>query len=278
MEVVALDGPLGARVLGVDARRPIARRDLAVLRSALVERRVLFFAGQDLTADEQLAFAVQFGRLFVDPVSRLMGRPKVLSYIEDTEHRPPAEFPWHTDLSWLRVPPAFGVLNARVVPDQGGDTIWVDLCAIYDALPAEIKRHAHTLKLRHRIQPHFLETVRRHHGDRVADRLVADNPPVEHALVRPHPFNGRPTLFLSPLYADSVVGCSPAQSYLLLAMLERYLDEPQFQVRWKWTQHDLVIWDEASTNHRALGDHHPRLRRMQRCAVEAPAWCSGVAA
>jgi taurine dioxygenase len=203
--------------------------------------------------------------------SRLAGRPKVLSYIEDTAQRPPAEFPWHTDLSWLRAPPAFGILNARVVPDQGGDTIWVDLFAVYDALPADEKRRVQQLKLRHRPQPHFFETVRHHHGDEIADRLVAENPPVEHPLVRPYPFDGRPTLFLSPLYADSLVGLSPSQSSSLLASLEQYLDEPRFQFRWQWEQHDLVIWDEASTNHRALGDHYPRYRRMQRCSVQGSA-------
>jgi taurine dioxygenase len=171
----------------------------------------------------------------------------------------------------LRVPPAFGVLNARVIPDHGGDTIWVDLFAVYDALPSDVKLQVQHLKLRHRPQPHYFEAVRRHHGDRIADRLVAENPPVEHPLVRPHPFDGRPALFLSPLYADCIVGLPAAQSGPLLASLERYLDEPGFQVRWQWEQHDLVIWDGASTNHRALGDHYPRHRRMQRCSVDGSA-------
>jgi taurine dioxygenase len=268
VEVEALAGSFGACVHGVDARRPIGGDDLAVIRRALLDRRVLFFRGQDLSAEEHLAFAAQFGALCVDPISRLAGRPKVLSYIEDTEQRPPAEFPWHTDLSWLRTPPAFGVLNARAIPDRGGDTIWVDLFAVYDALPTEVKRRVQQLRLRHRPRPRFFETVRRHHGDRVADRLVAEHPPVEHPLVRPRPFDGRPALFLSPLYADSLVGFPPSQSSALLASLERYLDEPRFQIRWQWEQHDLVIWDEASTNHRALGDHYPRYRRMQRCSIE----------
>jgi taurine dioxygenase len=270
VEVEALDGALGARVHGVDARRLIVSSDLAVIRAALQDRRVLFFPGQDLSAEEQLTFAAQFGELCVDPVSRLTGRPKVLSYIEDTEERPPAEFPWHTDLSWLREPPAFGILNARAVPDRGGDTMWVDLFAVYDALPADMRRQVQPLRLRHRPRPQFFETVRRHHGSHVVDSLVAENPPVEHALVRPHPFDGRPALFLSPLYADSIVGLSCSKSRSLLASLEHYLDEPRFQIRWRWERHDLVIWDEASTNHRALGDHYPKYRLMQRCSVERP--------
>jgi taurine dioxygenase len=273
--VEALAGPLGACVHGIDARRPIADDDLATIRAALCERQVLFFRGQDLNADQHLAFAAQFGVLSVDPVSRLRGRPKVLSYIEDTEDRPPAEFPWHTDLSWLRAPPAFGVLNARVIPDRGGDTIWVGLFTVYDALPVETKVLVQQLKLRHRPKPHFFGTVRRHHGNEITDRLIIDNPPVEHPLVRSHPVDGRRALFLSPLYADSLVGLPPGESSSLLASLEECLDDPQFQLRWQWEQYDLAIWDEASTNHRALGDHYPRYRRMQRCSVEGsrPYFC-----
>jgi len=83
VDVEALEGSLGARVHGVDARRPIGSNDLAMIRRALLDRRVLFFRGQDLSAEEHLAFAAQFGVLSVDPVSRLAGRPKVLSYIEE---------------------------------------------------------------------------------------------------------------------------------------------------------------------------------------------------
>jgi len=267
VRVEPLEGSLGACVSGVDARQPLRPDELELIRHALAERQVLFFRGQDLSGEEHLAFAAQFGVLSVDPVSQLKGAPKVLSYIEDTEERPPAEFPWHTDLSWLCEPPAFGVLNARVIPDQGGDTIWANLFAAYDALPEETQRRVQCLELRHRPQPHFFETVRRHHGDEITDRLIAENPPVAHPLVRSHPVSGRPALYLSSLYADALVGLSPEESSSLLASLGEQLDNPQFQVRWRWQEHDLVIWDEASTNHRALGDHYPRYRRMQRCAV-----------
>ncbi len=266
--VDVFEGSLGACVDGVDARCPFDSDVLAGLRDVLTARRVLFFRGQDLSPEEHVAFAAQFGVVSVDPVSRLNGRPKVLSYIEDTEERPPAEFPWHTDLSWLEAPPAFGVLNARVIPDRGGDTMWVDLCALYAALPSTTHDRAQQLRLRHRPQPHFFETVRRHHGDEITDRLIAENPPIEHPLVRSHPVDGRSALFLSPLYADCLVGLPPTEAEPLLASLEAYLDDERFQLRWEWEQFDLVIWDEAATNHRALGDHYPTRRLMQRCSVE----------
>jgi taurine dioxygenase len=254
-------------VHGFDARVPLEPDDLDLIRRVLAERQVLFMRGQDLSAAEHLTFASQFGPLAVDPVAALKGQAKTLSYIEDTEARPPAEFPWHTDLSWLQEPPAFGILNARVIPDFGGDTMWVDLCALYDALPEAMKERIRPLQLRHRPKLHYFETVRRHNGDELVERLIAENPPIAHPLVRAHPTTGRPALFLCPLYADTIVGLSEDESAELLGELEARLDDVAFQIRWRWEPFDLVIWDEASTNHRALGDHYPRRRLMQRCAV-----------
>ena len=267
LRVEPIAGPLGACVWGIDARHPIREAEIASLHRALTDRQVLFFRRQDLSAQQLLDLAALFGELAVDPVSHLKGLPKILTFIEDTQDRPPAEFPWHTDLSWLREPPAFGVLNARVIPPRGGDTTWVSLFALYDALPTEGKRAAERLRLLHRPKPHFFETVRRHHGDEITDRLIAENPPVAHPLVRTHPVSARRALYLSPLYADSFVGLPADESRALLARLEQMLDDTRFQVRWQWQEHDLVIWDEASTNHRAAGDHYPQRRRMQRCAV-----------
>ena len=267
IEIVPHDAALGASVSGVDLRDPLDDEALALIRAALAEHQVLFFRNQDLSAEEHLAFGAQFGELCADPVANLKGSLKRISYIEDTEERPPAEFPWHTDLSWLSEPPAFGILNARVIPDSGGDTIWVDLFSLYDALSPEVQQQVRGLKLRHRPKPHYFETVRVHHGDEITDRLIAENPPVEHPLVRSHPVSGRPALFLCPLYAEFITGLSAESSASLLASLVDHLDNPAFQVRWQWQEHDLVIWDEASTVHRALGDHYPRYRRMQRCAV-----------
>lgn len=266
VRVEPLATSLGAQVHGIDARA-VHPTEAGLLRAALAEHHVLFLRDQDLDDDQQRRFAEIWGELFVDPVSQLVGRPRAVSYIEDNAHRPPAEFPWHTDMSWLAQPPACAVLNARVVPPAGGDTIWVDLLAAYEALPQAMRQRLNGLRLRHRPRPHYFETVRRHHGDQATDRLIADHPPLEHPLVRTHPVSGRPVLFICPLYSDGISGMTDDESDALLAELHALLDDEAMQIRWRWRAHDLVVWDEASTNHRALGDHHPQRRVMRRCAV-----------
>ena len=102
----------------------------------------------------------------------------------------------------------------------------------------------------------------------VAERLRRDHPEVEHPLVHEHPITGRKGLYLSPLYARRIVGPAGADGRLL-AHLHTMLDEPHVQMRWRWRHGDFVIWDETSTCHRALTDHHPQRRVMRRCVTGA---------
>jgi taurine dioxygenase len=90
---------------------------------------------------------------------------------------------------------------------------------------------------------------------------------VAHPLVRAHPRTGRPALWLSSLYTDGVVGVSRRRGALLLALFTEALLDPAVQLRWRWEAGDVVVWDETSTSHRALGDHAPQHRRMRRCTV-----------
>ena len=112
----------------------------------------------------------------------------------------------------------------------------------------------------------LLASVARHHGAAVAERLREEQRPREHPLVRTHRQTGLRSLFLSPLYVERIVGPAGA-SGALLDRLNRMLDDPHVQMRWRWRAGDLVAWDETSTCHRALTDHHPQHRVMRRCVV-----------
>jgi taurine dioxygenase len=112
----------------------------------------------------------------------------------------------------------------------------------------------------------LLASIELHHGGAVADTLRAQHPPFEHALVRAHPTTGRRGLFLSPLDVRPLVG-PRREDNALMERLHTALDDPHMQMRWRWRQGDLVIWDETSTCHRALADHHPQRRVMRRCVT-----------
>jgi len=259
---------IGAVVDGVDLHQPLDDATAQFLRDALHQHSVLFFHDQDLSEDEQLAFASRFGTVGQYPLAKLFGSTALTSTIEDNADSPPDADGWHTDITWVAEPPAYAFLNAKVIPDRGGDTMWASLFAAYDALSPVMQELCSQLTVRHHAGADFRERVSRNAGDEMADRIVAEFQPVEHTLVRTHPVTGRRALFVSGRFMDQIVGMHRDESDALLDYMQRHVENPNFCVRWRWTEGDVAVWDEASTNHRALSDHYPAHRVMRRCTVD----------
>jgi taurine dioxygenase len=265
--VERLTGAIGAVLHGVDLTGPLADADIEALRALVVEHQVLFVRDQHLDGEQHHALAARFGELSTHPVQRLTGGGRSVSVISDTAERPPAGFDWHTDLSWTPEPPDLGFLSAVAIPPCGGDTLWASGRAMYDRLDADERRRCRSWRAVHGPDEALLQTVRRHHGSDVVGRLLDAHPPVEHPLVRLHERDSRPALWLSPLYTARVVGLEAAHSRRVLRLLRQRIDDPEVQVRWRWTAGDVAIWDETSTCHRALTDHAPQPRTMRRCTT-----------
>ena len=132
--VTPVTGAIGALVDGVDLHQSLDETTAQRLRDAVHEHSVLFFHDQVLTEEEQLAFASIFGPVGQYPLTKMFGGDAMSSTIEDTADSPPDADGWHTDVTWVAEPPAYAVLNAKVIPETGGDTMWASLFAAYDAL------------------------------------------------------------------------------------------------------------------------------------------------
>jgi taurine dioxygenase len=265
--VERLTRSIGAVIHGLDLSAALAARDVEQLRALVIEHQVVFVREQHLDERQHRRLANQFGDLSIHPVGRLTGTARAISVIDDTADRPPAGFDWHTDLSWTVDPPNLGFLSAVVIPSCGGDTLWASGRAIYERFDSAQQRLCRSLRVVHVPDDELLNTVRRHHGEDIVQRLLAEHPPIEQPLVRVHAETGRPALWLSPLYAARVVGLDEADSRRVLHVLHRQIHDPEVQVRWRWAAGDVAIWDETSTCHRALTDHAPHRRTMRRCTT-----------
>jgi taurine dioxygenase len=257
---------IGAQIDGLDLTRRLSHTEVDLLRSAIAEHLVVVVREQFLSASQLADVAGSFGRILHSPVHAVTGGQRPVSTIEDTATRPPAGFPWHSDLSWMRDGPVFGFLNAVSVPDVGGDTLWASTAAVYDRLAEDERLRCDSLTAVHAPDHSLLASIANHHGRSAADQLLASHPPLEWPLMRVHPVTGRRSVFLSPMYMQGIVGPAGADG-ALLDRLNRGLDDPHVQMRWRWKAGDLVIWDETSTCHRALTDHFPMRRVMRRCVT-----------
>ena len=259
---------IGVEIAGLDLRHPLGPSDVSMIERAVADHHVVVIRDQMLAVDQHVAVAESFGPIQTSPVHRLTGITRKVSTIEDTAERAPAGFGWHTDLSWVRATPSLGFLNAVTIPDYGGDTLWASTAAIYDDLSEDERMRCDHLTAMHAPDRTLLASIERHHGSGIAARLRREHPPIEHQLVRRHPQTDRRSLFLSPLSMPGIVGPAGADGDLL-ERVNRRLDDPHVQMRWRWRAGDFVIWDETSSCHRALIDHHPQRRVMRRCVTGA---------
>jgi taurine dioxygenase len=266
MEIRQLTGRLGAVVEGVDLER-IDDSTFVALQDALMAHQVIFMRDQELSEDGHRRLAGLFGTPTVYPLSKHFGGIEYLHVIEDTEESPPDADGWHMDITWVNEPPKVAILAALVIPSYGGDTIWTDLYGAWDQLSPVMKEMLAPLQVHHAPGEAFWEAVNRA-GNFDLSELRRVFPGATHPLVRAHPVTGRTVLNLSGHFMESVVGMRPTESDWLLAWLCARVDDPNLQIRWRWREGDVAIWDEYSTNHRALSDHYPQHRSMRRCTVD----------
>ena len=263
-----ITGSFGAVIGGFNTAAGLVDDEAEELRRLVVQHGVVVLPGQQLDDDGQLALARQWGELAVYPVFRFAGQEVPLEWVEDTEASPPKATRWHTDLPWEPRPPKFGMLWAKVVPDAGGDTVWADTAAAYDALSPTMQSCLAGLQVRYQVEADALVRLSRLVDAEAGDafrRAYAEG--LDHPLVRRNPDDGRRALYLAGYWMDHIVGMHPSESKLLIDFLMAHATQVGFQCRWHWREGDLVIWDERRTMHLALPDHYPRHRLLRRCTV-----------
>ncbi|MDH6522740.1 taurine dioxygenase [Streptomyces sp. SAI-135] len=255
---------IGAEVRGIDLAEDLVPEVLAELKRALLEWKVLFFRGQKLTAREHAAVARHWGELEDHPFLPKAEIPEVVRLEHDATH-PGTENIWHSDVSFSPNPPLGSMLRAVTVPGLGGDTLWADMYAAYEGLPAEVRGYIDGLTALHEIP-----TVPAEAGGEVAKNMRAARArlqPVEHPVVRTHPETGRKLLYVNAVFTTAIVGLTPSESQDLLDLLFRQAAHPEYQVRFHWEPGSVAFWDNRATQHYAVSDYFPDSRLMERVTV-----------
>jgi taurine dioxygenase len=192
--------------------------------------------------------------------------PRLFVELEDTADSPPKADRWHTDVPFVPQPPDIAVLSMRASPPVGGDTLWASLYAVYESLSPLMQAALSRLDLELDLGD-VRATIAELYGDDYLRDLESEFDMPRHPLVRVHPVTGRPALYLCGDNMRGIVGMTPGESDALLTFLVARLDDPNVSCRWRWEPHDIAMWDERCTNHRAVSDHYPSYRRIRRCLV-----------
>ena len=267
----------GAKVSGLDLSKPLDDALVKEIRAAWLEHHVLCFSDQNLSDDALESFTLNFGNFGDDPfIAPIEGRKHVIAVQRAAEETAPifAEN-WHTDWSFQARPPAGTCLYAITVPPTGGDTFFANQHKALEEMPDALRAKLEGKKAIHSAQLAYAPDGSYGDDDAASDRSMDIRPSEDakdtmlHPLMRPHPETGRLALFSTFGYIIGLEGMDAEESWPLLIELQEWQGRDAFIYRHKWTQGDLLMWDNRSVLHHASGGYDGHARRLHRTTIAA---------
>jgi len=274
IEVHRIAGALGAEVEGPDLSRPVSEEVLGEIRHALLENLVIFFRGQQLSPEAQLAFARRWGEIHLHPYMAGMDEhPEVLRIIKTPADKKNFGGSWHSDQAFTAKPAMGTMLYGVEIPSAGGDTLWANLYLAYDTLSDGLKRMLDGVKgvyAGDHFAGHDGKSRKEFYADKISMKVVDPGADVQtvstHPVVRTHPETGRRALFLGG-HLRRFEDMTEAESRPLIDYLTQHATRPEFTCRFRWAPGALAFWDNRCTMHFAINDYPAETRIMHRVTI-----------
>ena len=262
-----------AEICQFDAHLPLPATSIAEIKSSWAQFPVLVFPKIHLDAAQLTRFAKQLGDFGTDPyLGSVEEHPHVVEVRRGAaESAPIFGASWHSDWSFQVAPPSATLLHAKVVPPVGGDTVFADCCAAYDALPEALKVEIEGLNAKHTAAPSYgpRGLFAKDDDSRSMDIIVSEAAERSqlHPVVRTHPISGRKGLFVNHVYTVGVDGMSARESKVLLNELFTHMTKESLRYRHTWRPDMLVVWDNRRVVHYADGGYEGYERIMHRVTL-----------
>ncbi|MDX1576457.1 MAG: TauD/TfdA family dioxygenase [Kiloniellales bacterium] len=256
---------IGAEVHGLDLARPLDAETRAQLHDAWITHLVLFFRDQALSKEALRDFAAGFGQLHVHPMGDVPDHPGIIEVRTDAKSKTYAGHLWHSDVSCDAEPPAGSILYLQQVPATGGDTLFANMYAAYEALSAPLRAFLDGLSALHSGRMSY----RDYFGMAAEEMRDGVYPEAVHPVVATHPVSGRKCLFVNENFTHHIEGLEPEESRAVLDLLYRHIAQPRFQCRFRWRANSVAMWDNRCTQHLAMWDYYPETRAGYRATITA---------
>ena len=271
LKIQTLHPALGAEVMGLDLAESMDDETFQAIRDAWMKHLVLAFPNQTLSEEQQITFSQRFGALeeHHQDIIKSRSSPQIfrVSNVNDEGNRMSSDHPsiaqislaqrWHTDSSYRAVPSMGSILHGIEVTKEGGETCFSNMYMVYDALDRDTKRRITGCRARH----DFGHLTKLAPVKPLTESERQAMPPVWQPMVRKHPWTGRPSLFISPIYNDAIEGMNDDEAAELLTELTEFAGREEFVYQHRWTQGDVVMWDNRCTMHKVT-PYDLNLRRV----------------
>lgn len=275
MEVAPTGVALGAEIRGVDLAQDLDAATFRRVEEAFDHHGVIFFRDQEITVEQQIAFARRFGEVEINVNTQacLPAHPEVLlvsNIMQDGRYIGLADAgtTWHTDMSAYACPPRCSILYAREIPRdvEGkvlGDTVFASAAAAHDALAPEVRAR---LAGKRAERSYLAKMMARKKAvgltREITPEQLAKVPPVWHPIFRTHPVTGRKCLYVTEGECTGIEGMAEDEALQLISELHRHLISPRFQYCHKWQVGDVLMWDNCTCQHLAVRDYGEDQRRL----------------
>jgi len=268
LAVQPVAGALGAEISGVDLSKPLDDTVFAEMRQAWLEHLVVFFRDQDLSPAQFLAFARRVGEPIEYPfVKGLDEYPEIIPVLKLAHEKINFGGIWHSDTSYLDVPPMASMLIAREVPPAGGDTEFANMYRAYETLSDGMR---HLLDGLVAVNSSANADVSRTREDRLKDSARDDARKeyvATHPVVRVHPETGRRALYVNIAHTVRFEGMTKEESAPILDYLYRWQVRPELTCRFRWEPGSIALWDNRCARHNAINDYPGHRRLMHRITL-----------
>lgn len=268
IEIQPLAGALGAEIFGLDLAAELEDETVAAIRRTWLQYGVVFFRDQNLTPDRFLALARRFGRAVEYPfVKGIEGYPEIIPVLKLENERVNFGGIWHSDTTYLDVPPMATMLVAREVPPYGGDTMFANQYLAYESLSEGMRRLIDPLV---GVNSSAKADVSQTREDRMRDNAPAAAPKdyvAEHPVVRTHPETGRKALYVNVAHTVRFAGMTESESAPILAFLFAHQVKPEFTCRFRWRPGSIAFWDNRCVQHNPINDYHGHRRLLHRVTL-----------
>ncbi len=260
---------IGGIVAGVDISEDLPDPVIREIRSALLDRLVIFFRGQSLNPARLVDFAKHFGEIGYYPfVEGMADQPEVVEVVKREDEAINFGGLWHTDTSYLETPPLGSILYAKEVPSSGGDTLFANMYLAYESLSDTMKDLLDGLRGVNSSEKPDAAVTRTHRiaeSPKDATDVVTTS---SHPIVRTHPETGRKCLYCSNAHTVNLEGMTPEESRPLLEYVYSVQQRDDFGCRFHWEPGSVAFWDNRCAQHNALNDYHGHRRVMHRVTLE----------
>ena len=257
---------LGAIITGIDLSNSITEEQFNDIHQAFLDYQVLFFKEQnEIPPQVHVDFGKKFGELHSHPAAPTMkGFPEIFEIHAHKDSKiANGEF-WHSDVSCDVIPPLGTMLQIHILPETGGDTMFSNMYAAYDALGDKYKDLLNDL-----VAIHESEHI---YKGRYTDRGIPEDkiltPSAKHPLIRTHPLTRKKAIYVNRTFTTGIEGMTKEESSSILSFLFEHCEHVNFQIRFRWSKNDMAFWDNRCAMHRAIWDYWPNERKGRRVTIK----------